>query len=141
MAKNIEFDFSALDNLQDMLKELDGNVDVAIDHALIDSQKYIAGKAAKAMEKHKRTGLTADSIVQDREVHEKGGYKDIDVGFRIRAGGLPSIFLMYGTTLYGQPHIKPDKELYDAVFGSKTRRDIEEIQEQAFRQAIEEAMK
>lgn len=50
----------------------------------------------------------------------------MNVGFDITAGGtyngLPSIFLMYGTQLYGQPHIKPDRNLYNAVYGAATKK-------------------
>ncbi len=141
MAKNVQFEFGALDDLQDMLKRLDGNMDEATEQALIESQEIVARKAENAMKKHRRTGKTAESIVRDHDVRQLGGSKEIDAGFRIRAGGLPSIFLMYGTTLHGQPHIKPDKELYDAVYGKKTAEEIEKVQEEVFEKAIEEAMK
>lgn len=137
----IQFDFGALDDLQDMLTKMDGNIDDAMDDALIASQKLIANKAGKAMEKHKRTGSTAESIIVDGEVRLAGGCKEIDVGFNLGNGGMPSVYLMYGTKLYGQPHIAPDKELYDAVFGKKTKKEVEEVQEKAFQKAIEEAMK
>ena len=141
MAKSISFEFGALDDLQDMLKDLEANTDEAIDRALIDSQKLVADKAEKAMEKHDRTGNTKASIVRDKIVKNTGMSKTIGVGFDIKGGGLPSIFLMYGTTLHGQPHIEPDKELYDAIFGKRTQKEIEEVQERAFQNAIEEAMK
>jgi hypothetical protein len=55
-------------------------------------------------------------------------------------GGLPSIFLMYGTQLYGQPHIQPDRNLYNAVYGAAVRKQIREIQEKAFSQVLNEVM-
>ena len=141
MARSASFEFGVLDDLQDMLKKLDSNTDEAIDKALIESQKLVAEKCEKAIKKHHRTGKTEDAIIKDRAVTNQGYSKTIGVGFDLKSGGLPSIFLMYGTQLHGQPHIKPDKELYDAVFGKKTEKEIEEIQERTFRNAIEEAMK
>jgi hypothetical protein len=39
---------------------------------------------------------------------------------------------MYGTKVHGQPHVQPDKKLYDAVYGSKNKRQVQKIQEEAF---------
>ena len=141
MAKNVQFEFGALDDLQDMLKRLDGNMDEATEQALIESQEIVARNAEIAMKKHRRTGKTAESIVRDHDVRQLGGSKEIDAGFRIRAGGMPSIYLMYGTTVHGQPHSPPNKDVYDAVYGKKTAEEIEKAQEEVFEKAIEEAMK
>lgn len=48
---------------------------------------------------------------------------------------------MYGTKLHGQPHITPDRNVYNAVYGAKVRKDIVKIQQQAFEKAIERALK
>lgn len=140
MAK-VSFEFGVLDEMQEMLNTLDANTDEAIERALIDSQKLVADKVEKAMEKHDRTGKTKASIIRDKTVKDAGMSKSIGVGFDIKNGGLPSVFLMYGTALHGQPHVEPDKELYNAVFGKSTQNEIEKVQEQAFQNAIEEAMK
>ena len=69
---------------------------------------------------------------------------------------MPSIFLMYGTprhapgNQYGgpvrpgaqeHPGTKADKELYDAIYGSKTQKDIAAKQQKIFTQAIQDLMK
>ena len=69
-----------------------------------------------------------------------GDTASVGVGFDISGGGLPSIFLMYGTKLHGQPHITPDRKLYDAVYGAKTRKEISKIQESAFQKVLERVM-
>ena len=64
-----------------------------------------------------------------------------NAGFKISDGGLASIFLMYGTKIHGQPHVSPDKKLYNAIFGATTKKKIQEIQAQAFFKMIDEVMK
>ena len=39
--------------------------------------------------------------------------------------------------LNGQPHIKEDAELYDAVYGSKTRREVHKLQKAEFEKIFE----
>jgi hypothetical protein len=82
------------------------------------------------------TGRTKKSIVIDAPVEWTGDQAAVGVGFNIVGGGLPSIFLMYGTKLHGQPHIKPDRNLYNAVYGPQTRKEIMQIQEQAFEKVL-----
>lgn len=56
-----------------------------------------------------------------------GVVASVEVGFSIRAGGLPSIFLMYGT-----PRMRPDKALYNAIYGASTLRAVSEKQAEVF---------
>ena len=93
------------------------------------------------MQPHDRTGKTKKSIVTNSPVVWVGDTAEIGVGFSISGGGLPSIFLMYGTKLFGQPHIQPDKNLYNAVYGAKVRKEIQEIQEQAFNKVLERVVR
>ncbi|MDE6777235.1 MAG: hypothetical protein K2J25_04775 [Oscillospiraceae bacterium] len=58
------------------------------------------------------------------------------VGFHISDGGLPSIFLMYGT-----PSIEPDNNLKEAIYGTKTKNEIKKIQREVYEKSIERAMK
>lgn len=53
------------------------------------------------------------------------------IGFDIGAGGLPSIFLMWGT-----PKMKADKKLKSAAFGAKTKRRVAEIQKEVMLEAV-----
>ena len=39
---------------------------------------------------------------------------------------------MYGTKVYGQPHEAPDRALYNAVYGEKTKKEIRRIHEEVF---------
>lgn len=139
MAKNkITIDFNGYDIIKKQLDTLGGNAtNRAVESALKASQQVVAEQVSAAITPHTETGKTKRSIVTNSPVEWTGDAAQIGVGFDIRGGGLPSIFLMYGTKLYGQPHIEPDRKLYDAVYGSKTKKLIREIQEQAFNKVLE----
>ena len=139
MAKNkISVDFLGYEVIKKQLDELGGDATKrAIDSALKASQQVVADNVSAAMQPHDRTGKTKKSIVTNSPVVWVGDTAEIGVGFSISGGGLPSIFLMYGTKLFGQPHIQPDKNLYNAVYGAKVRKEIQSIQEQAFNKVLE----
>jgi hypothetical protein len=104
--------------------------------ALMESKAYVTEKLHQDMKKHHRTGRTEASIDDDSGVEWKGTLASIKVGFKISEGGLPSIFLMYGT-----PRIEPpDKKLYNDVYGAATSRKIQEIQREVFDNALRQVM-
>lgn len=142
MAK-MSFDHKAFDKYLKQLDEIGGGATKqAVESALKASQKIVAENAHKAMAKHRDTGRTERAIIDNSPVvWETAFTASIDVGFDLDNGGLASIFLMYGTKLYGQPHTQPDRELYNAVYGTKTKKEIKAIQEKALIEAIERAMK
>ena len=138
----LTIEFSGYERLKKQLDEIGGNAtERAVESSLEASQQLVAKQAAAAMTPHKETGRTQSSIVKNNPVVWIGDTAAIDVGFDIADGGLASIFLMYGTTLHGQPHVTPDKKLYDSVYGSKTRKQVKKIQEQTFQKVIRGAAK
>ena len=139
MARNrMTIQFDGLDIYRRKLDQLGGGqaVKQAFDEALEDTQKLIADKVSAAMSAHNDTGKVKQSIITNDPVEWSADVASVNVGFDIVKGGsydgLPSIFLMYGTQLYGQPHIKPDRNLYNAVYGAAVRRQAKQIQEEAF---------
>ena len=139
MAKNkITVDFAGYDVIKKQLDALGGDATKrAIESALKASQQVVAENVNAAMQPHNKTGKVKKSIVTNSPVVWTGDTAEIGVGFSISGGGLPSIFLMYGTKLFGQPHITPDRNLYNAVYGAKVRKEIQSIQEQAFNKVLE----
>ena len=105
------------------------------------------------MQKYRRTGRTEASIVDNQPVEWEGTKATIEVGFDLSNGGLPSIFLMYGTprhpvkNQYGTPKrpgakteakgVTQDKQLFDAIFGSKVNQKIADRQAAIFAAALE----
>lgn len=143
MARNkLTVEFTGYDVLKKQLDELSGKAtEKAVESALKASQQVVAGQANEAITRHTKTGATQKSIIKNGVVRWTQDTAEIDVGFDIDNGGLPSIFLMYGTKLHGQPHVTPDRNLYNAVYGSKTRKEVKKIQEEVFTKVIERMTK
>lgn len=141
MANRVSFEFPMFDTLRKQLEEIGGNaLDNAVETALIESHKFVTNQLEAAIKPYHRTGKTESTLDRVPEVVKAGTEYYTDVGFDINAGGLPSIFLMYGTQVHGQPHIQPDRNLFNAIYGSATKKRVAEIQEQAFFKTIEEVM-
>ena len=137
----LKLDFPLYDQLKSRLDEIGGKAtEKAVESALKKSADYATDQLASAMIPHNKTNTVSDSLSRDSQVEWTGTEASIKVGFNIAEGGLPSIFLMYGTQLHGQPHVTPDRRLYDALYGTATKKQIQKIQEETFFGAIKEAM-
>lgn len=139
-------DFNGVDKLLEQLKQVDGAAEKAVNEALIATQDLIADRAAAAIEPHNKTHVTADQIIRDGVVDWTQQTAAISVGFRIEdpdggMPGLPSVFLMHGTKLHGQPHITRDQVLYDAVYGKQVRAEVRKLQQAAFNEVLKEVIK
>lgn len=124
-------EFEGFDEVIARLSQLEGDVKGTTEHALQKTKQHIHGNLKIAMQKHNRTGVTLKSLDESSNVKWQGSVGSIDVGFDLSNGGLPSIFLMYGT-----PRMRKDQELYDAIYGQKTKDEIMKIQEEIFFDAI-----
>lgn len=110
---------------------LGGKVKKATNHALEESARLVTENAKSEIRRHRLTGVTESTLRENMPVEWHGTTAEIKVGFDISAGGLPSIFLMYGT-----PKMKPDKKLYNAFYGSSIKKKVAELQEDIFRDEI-----
>ena len=125
-------------DFEDMLTNLEkvgGDSKRVTEKALIESYNYVTPKLEADMRRHRRTGATVQSIDKTADVKWTGSIAEIKVGFRIGEGGLPSIFLMYGT-----PRMKPDRKLYNDIYGARTKKEIAELQEKIFVEEIRRLM-
>lgn len=135
-------DFPLYDTLKARLDEVGGDATKkAVESALKKSHDFATDQLASAMIPHNKTNTVSDSLSRDSQIEWTGTEASIKVGFDINKGGLPSIFLMYGTQVHGQPHVTPDRKLYDALYGPTTKKQIQKIQEEAFFETIEKVMK
>lgn len=143
MAKNkLSLDFPMYDHLKQQLEKAGGNaLKTAVDKALTESARYTDEELEKAIAPHRKSGRTEKSLEGESRPEWSGTNASIDVGFDISNGGLPSIFLMYGTKVHGQPHVEPDRKLYNALYGSRVTNQIKKIQEDAFRSITEQVFK
>ncbi|MDE5737144.1 MAG: hypothetical protein K2H93_02130 [Oscillospiraceae bacterium] len=139
MAKKnrLTIEFDAYDVLQRKLKEIGGNAKQTAENALKASHNHVTKKLETAIKPHKKTGETESSLRKTPIIEWTGDMvAEAKVGFHISDGGLPSIFLMYGT-----PSIEPDNNLKEAIYGTKTKNEIKKIQREVYEKSIERAMK
>ena len=142
MKQNV--DFAELDAYIRELEAIGGDaMERAFEGALNASQQVVKEAVTSAMQPHQATGATAGTVISSAPVEWTGGTAKIPVGFDIgetdrhqKDDRLASVFLMYGTKVYGQPHEAPDRKLYNAVYGAATRRRIRQLQEEAFSKVL-----
>lgn len=127
MANKTRIEFEGFEEVIARLKKLDGDIKGVTEKALKETHKVITKKAETAIAPHKQTGATEKSLKRNAEIEWAGSLASVEVGFDISNGGLPSIFLMYGT-----PRMKKDQNLYNAFFGTKTKKEVMELQESIF---------
>lgn len=142
MAKNFSLDFSGFLDYAGRISEAGGDEALkrATENALKATDEYLTPEIEKAMRSSPhnfdRTGKTAGTLDKNYSVEWIGTVAKAKVGFKISEGGLPSIFLAYGT-----PHIKPDVKLKNAMKGAgKYKKDVAEIQKAEFNKVINEVL-
>ena len=143
MARNkIGLKFEGWEEYMAKLDELGGThtMKKAVNEALVESKKHVDPLIEKAIVKlpaggKYSTGDTKDSIDDEMDVTWNGFTGEIKIGFDFSKSGLKSIFLMYGT-----PKMKPVSGLKAAIYGSKTQKEIAEIQEKILSDHIKKVM-
>lgn len=135
MAKSknkVWFDFSGFTEMAEKCNDLYNRADEIAKECLTATHKNVTAKITKDIERHIVTGNTKKSIY-DKPVVTKEGQNaySVNIGFDIENGGLPSIFLMYGT-----PRQKPDTKFRADLFGKKTKTENFEIQNKIFQKYV-----
>lgn len=142
MANKVSISFNGFEDLYKKLGELNDNIESVTEEVLKESFDIVQSKTKNAMQKKNlpakgkySTGDTENSIIADSDVKWEGTIASIAVGFDLKKSGIKSILLMYGT-----PKMKPSKGLKNAIYGSKTKKEISDKQKGIFEQAIKEAI-
>lgn len=125
--KKLTINFSGFKEMAEELDRIGGDLKKTTEKAINESAEYITPQLQAAIHPHYFTGQTEGSLVNNSPVEWEGSKASRQVGFDIGHGGIASIFLMYGT-----PRMAPDKKLYNALYGSATRKKISQIQEKIF---------
>ena len=154
--KKFGLKFDGVAELSERLDKLGGDLKAVTEEALAFIPAEINPKLHAAIAKHNKPGKVAESIVEDQKVTWLGSVARIPVGFDFKKGGLPSIFLMYGTprhaprNQYGgaskpgareHPGTVADRELYEAIYGKRVQADIAKTQQKIFSDAIAQLIK
>lgn len=156
MAKgNWGINFKGFTELSERYQKLGGDLKEIADECLEFIPQKVNPGLKSAMAKHKRTGKTEKSLQDGQKVEWLNDVGTIKVGFDISHGGLPSIFLMYGTARhtpvnqYGTPKkagakdhpgIAQDKKLYNAIYGNAIQKEIAAEQEKIYTAAINKSL-
>lgn len=109
--------------VSELLKSIEaasGKVDTAVQKAVDRSLEIVGEDMQKFMQGHRDTGDTIKSYEQT-PAQSDGNTVTGNVGYNVKKGGLPAIFLDVGT-----PKIKPSFYRYYAV--ENNRKKIEEVQ-------------
>lgn len=134
----LKLEFDGFDEVLSKLKKLEGDVKTTAEKALKKSHEYVTPLLEESAQKPNlprkgkySTGKTLKSLERDAVVQWVGEEAQVYVGFNIEKGGLPSIFMMYGT-----PRYMKNQKMYDAIFASKTQEKIRQIQEDTWWEEI-----
>lgn len=132
MATKMKIIFDGFADLASDIDRSGGDLHAAVDDALVQTQKLIQNNLTHAAapyatkgRKGYATGKMYQSIIEDGQVHWTGSNAYVEAGFKLRNGGWPSIFIMYGT-----PRMKKDSKVYNAIKGSKTKKEIAALQQE-----------
>lgn len=143
MARNrIGLQFDGWTETMAKLDKLGGTqaMKMGVEAGLKASKEYVNPQIEAAMNKlpaggKYSTGLTKKSIDKDMTIDWQGMTGEIKVGFDFKKSGPVSIFLMYGT-----PRMSPVSGLKSAIYGTKTNKQIQEIQAEAVMKVINRIM-
>lgn len=139
MAK-LKLEFDGLLDFADRIEAAGGSMKQTTESALKASFEIVQSKVKASVSASKfdfnHTGETKGSIRKTPKVEWKGNVAKVGVGYDIVKGGLPSIFLMYGT-----PRITPDRNLYNAIYGAATKKAVKKVQQEAFEKRLERIQK
>jgi hypothetical protein len=130
MGNTVGISFDGLDQIASELEKMDGKLLVAAEEALKATHAIITPKAQQAIARHRRTGHTEGSLWVSPYIERDGLAATVRVGFDIGSGGLPSVFLMWGT-----PRVSPDPAFFDAFHGQDEA--IADAQRAAFERVLE----
>lgn len=133
-------------DFSNIMQQFAGLEDLAIEaaaEALEESAEIVAQKAKRAMASSRfdfdrPPEEVKKALITKPKADKAGTTVEVEAGFDFSGKitghvGFPSIFLMHGT-----PEIEPDKEMYDAFFSARTRKEISEKQMETFNRKIME---
>ena len=153
--KRFGITFKGFDEMSEKYQSLGGNLKVVVDKCLQAVPELLNPNLQKDINKYKRrskTNSALDTLVTNQKVEWEGTVGRIPVGFKIVPNGLPTIFFMYGTkphtprNQYGYTKkdtrisVKQDMQLYNDIYGTATRRKVNEKQKEIFTREIKMLM-
>ncbi len=128
--------FDGFNDLAYRIDKAGGDIRTAADEALTKTQALVQNNVQNAAAPYAHKGLKGyatgemyNAIKKNDGVHWSGMVAEVGVGFNLSdKGGFHSIFVMYGT-----PRMAKDPKVYNAIKGTKTKKDIEQLQQEVMK--------
>ena len=129
--------FDGFAKLAEDIDAIGGDLHVAVDEALTETSEIVQSNVRSAAAVYAHGGRKGyakgdmyDSIIDEGWIDWKGLIAEVRVGFSSHGyetwkGFMHSIFVMYGT-----PRMAKDPKVYNAIKGTRTRKQIAEKQEE-----------
>lgn len=137
-ASKMGIEFEGFEEAIKRIEKLDGDVRSITEKALKETHRIVTAKADESAQKNSlpakgkySSGDTLNSLKRDASIEWSGTEAKVPVGFSISKGGLPSIFMIYGT-----PRHMKNQKMYDAVWGNKTHDEVLKAQEEILYEEI-----
>lgn len=142
MSNKVTMDFKVFEKYAEQFDRLGGDVQAAATQVLQNAHDMITPEVQRVMMKHNKTHKTERAILRNSRVEWSGNLGSIGIGFDLANGGFASIYLMYGTPRHapGHPGTNADQELYDAIYGSRTRSQMKQMTEKVMQRAIQKRL-
>ena len=143
----LKLQFNGFNDMFEKLDKLGADTKKIASDALEESFNAVTPGILAAIKPHKDPGKTEESLVTTPEVVWEGTRAYVEVGFDLDKGGLPSIFLMYGTPKHAVKNqygatgksangITKDEVLFESVYGSSTLSKVRRVQKKVFTAAM-----
>jgi hypothetical protein len=131
--------FKGFEDLAADVDRTSGDLEKAVDEALTETASYISSQVTSAAAPYAAKGLKGyatgrmySAIINDNMVYWNGSVAEVGVGFALNDNsGWHSIFIMYGT-----PRMAKNTKVYNAIKGTKTKKEIEKIQQEVMQKYI-----
>lgn len=127
-------EFEGFEEVIKRLEKLDGDIKSTTEKALKETHRLVTKEAEEAAQVSNlpakgrySSGDTLKSLKRDADILWTGTKAEVPVGFSISKGGLPSIFMMYGT-----PRYMKNQKMYNAIWGQAIHDKVLKAQEEIF---------
>ena len=136
--------FDGFENLAYAIDEAEKDLHAAVDEALTETAEIVKANLTPAAavygakgRKGYATGKMLESMIKDTRIDWSGMVAEVGVGFSTNnyttyVGFMHSIFVMYGT-----PRYKKDQKIYNAIRGTKVKKEIAAKQEEVMQKHLQ----
>ena len=132
------FNFKEFEELAYRLEDMGGDLQKACDTALISTHEYITPQLASGIARNSLSGDTGETLERAPHVVWETPLKAVvSIGFNLGAGGVPSIFLMWGTPKRKASQMPVDTAFKNSAFGPKVKREVAKLQREALEAVVE----